>query len=77
MSESYPWPPEQTQLDVSNPGRSTQRARSEPIPALPVAAIQVLTNNLLYDFSQTTIPTDKASMKNIWRQRERIAAASI
>ena len=27
-------------------------------PFLPMAPIQVLTNNLLYDFSQTTIPTD-------------------
>jgi Mg2+-importing ATPase len=27
---------------------------------LPMAPIQVLTNNLLYDFSQTTIPTDNA-----------------
>ena len=29
------------------------------LPFLPMTAIQVLTNNLLYDFSQTTIPTDK------------------
>lgn len=28
------------------------------LPFLPMAAIQVLANNLLYDFSQTTIPTD-------------------
>lgn len=28
------------------------------LPFLPMSAIQVLTNNLLYDFSQTTIPTD-------------------
>jgi Mg2+-importing ATPase len=28
------------------------------LPSLPMAPIQVLTNNLLYDFSQTTIPTD-------------------
>jgi P-type Mg2+ transporter len=28
------------------------------LPFLPMAPIQVLTNNLLYDFSQTTIPTD-------------------
>ena len=28
------------------------------LPFLPMTAIQVLTNNLLYDFSQTTIPTD-------------------
>jgi Mg2+-importing ATPase len=29
------------------------------LPYLPMLPIQVLTNNLLYDFSQTTIPTDK------------------
>jgi P-type Mg2+ transporter len=28
------------------------------LPFLPMARIQVLTNNLLYDFSQTAIPTD-------------------
>jgi P-type Mg2+ transporter len=28
------------------------------LPFLPMAPIQVLTNNLPYDFSQTTIPTD-------------------
>lgn len=28
------------------------------LPFLPMTTIQVLTNNLLYDFSQTTIPTD-------------------
>src|SRR6266581_925901 len=28
------------------------------LPFLPMAPLQVLTNNLLYDFSQTTIPTD-------------------
>jgi Mg2+-importing ATPase len=28
------------------------------LPFLPMTAIQVLANNLLYDFSQTTIPTD-------------------
>jgi P-type Mg2+ transporter len=29
------------------------------LPFLPMAPIQVLTNNLLYDLSQTTIPTDR------------------
>jgi Mg2+-importing ATPase len=29
------------------------------LPYLPMLPIQVLTNNLLYDFSQTTIPTDR------------------
>jgi len=28
------------------------------LPFLPMAPVQVLTNNLLYDFSQTAIPTD-------------------
>ena len=28
------------------------------LPFLPMAPIQVLTHNLLYDFSQTAIPTD-------------------
>ena len=28
------------------------------LPFLPMAPMQVLTNNLLYDFSQTAIPTD-------------------
>src|SRR5439155_26203454 len=28
------------------------------LPFLPMAPIQVLVNNLLYDFSQTAIPTD-------------------
>ncbi|WP_424361271.1 magnesium-translocating P-type ATPase [Methylocystis parvus] len=28
------------------------------LPFLPMTPIQILTNNLLYDFSQTTIPTD-------------------
>lgn len=29
------------------------------LPFLPMAPLQVLTNNLLYDFSQTAIPTDR------------------
>jgi Mg2+-importing ATPase len=29
------------------------------LPFLPMAPIQILTNNLLYDFSQTAIPTDQ------------------
>jgi len=39
------------------------------LPFLPMAPIQVLTNNLLYDFSQTTIQTITL-MKNTWRHRE-------
>ena len=33
------------------------------LPFLPMAPIQVLTNNLLYDFSQTTIPTDNVDQE--------------
>jgi Mg2+-importing ATPase len=29
------------------------------LPFLPMTSVQILTNNLLYDFSQTGIPTDK------------------
>ena len=35
------------------------------LPFLPMAPIQVLTNNLLYDFSQTTIPTDNVDAEYI------------
>ena len=35
------------------------------LPFLPMAPIQVLTNNLLYDFSQTTIPTDNVDEDTI------------
>jgi P-type Mg2+ transporter len=35
------------------------------LPFLPMAPIQVLTNNLLYDFSQTTIPTDNVDPEYI------------
>jgi Mg2+-importing ATPase len=35
------------------------------LPFLPMAPIQVLTNNLLYDFSQTTIPTDNVDHEYI------------
>ncbi|PNE10690.1 MAG: hypothetical protein CR217_13050 [Beijerinckiaceae bacterium] len=30
------------------------------LPFLPMLPVQVLTNHLLYDFSQTAIPTDTA-----------------
>ena len=33
------------------------------LPFLPMTAIQVLSNNLLYDFSQTTIPTDNVDVE--------------
>jgi Mg2+-importing ATPase len=39
------------------------------LPFLPMAPIQVLTNNLLYDFSQTTIPTDNVHEDNIAQPR--------
>ncbi len=39
------------------------------LPFLPMLPIQVLTNNLLYDFSQTTIPTD--TVDNDWLKQPR------
>jgi Mg2+-importing ATPase len=39
------------------------------LPFLPMAPIQVLTNNLLYDFSQTAIPTDNVDAEYIARPR--------
>ncbi|HZP78879.1 MAG TPA: magnesium-translocating P-type ATPase [Pseudolabrys sp.] len=39
------------------------------LPFLPMAPIQVLTNNLLYDFSQTTIPTDNVDPEYITTPR--------
>ena len=39
------------------------------LPFLPMLPIQVLTNNLLYDFSQTTIPTDNVDAE--WLKRPR------
>lgn len=39
------------------------------LPFLPMLPIQVLVNNLLYDFSQTTIPTDKVDRD--WLQKPR------
>ena len=35
------------------------------LPFLPMAPIQVLTNNLLYDFSQSTIPTDNVDEESL------------
>jgi P-type Mg2+ transporter len=40
------------------------------LPFLPMAPIQVLTNNLLYDFSQTAIPTDNVDEEYITRPRQ-------
>ncbi len=40
------------------------------LPFLPMLPIQVLTNNLLYDFSQTTIPTDAVDADWLTRPRK-------
>ena len=40
------------------------------LPFLPMLPIQVLTNNLLYDFSQTTIPTDKVDDEWLIKPRD-------
>ncbi|MGV8026599.1 MAG: magnesium-translocating P-type ATPase [Anaerolineaceae bacterium] len=39
------------------------------LPFVPMLPIQILTNNLLYDFSQTTIPTDEVDEE--WMQKPR------
>jgi Mg2+-importing ATPase len=39
------------------------------LPFIPMAPIQVLTNNLLYDFSQVPIPTDNVDDEQIARPR--------
>jgi len=40
------------------------------LPFLPMLPIQVLTNNLLYDFSQTAIPTDEVDAEWLTRPRK-------
>lgn len=40
------------------------------VPFLPMLPIQVLTNNLLYDISQTTIPTDSVDEEWIAKPRK-------
>jgi Mg2+-importing ATPase len=40
------------------------------LPFLPMAPIQVLTNNLLYDFSQTAIPTDNIDDEYLMKPRK-------
>ena len=40
------------------------------LPFLPMLPIQVLTNNLLYDFSQTTIPTDQVDAEWLLKPRQ-------
>jgi Mg2+-importing ATPase len=39
------------------------------LPFLPMAPIQILTNNLLYDFSQVPIPTDTVDAEQITKPR--------
>lgn len=39
------------------------------VPFVPMLPIQILTNNLLYDFSQTTIPTDRVDQE--WLRKPR------
>jgi Mg2+-importing ATPase len=39
------------------------------VPYLPMTPIQILTNNLLYDVSQTTIPTDDVDPEQIAKPR--------
>lgn len=39
------------------------------LPFIPMAPIQVLTNNLLYDFSQVPIPTDAVDAEQVARPR--------
>ncbi len=40
------------------------------LPFLPMLPIQVLTNNLLYDFSQTAIPTDEVDQEWLTKPRK-------
>jgi Mg2+-importing ATPase len=40
------------------------------LPFLPMLPLQVLTNNLLYDFSQTTIPTDSVDEEFLQKPRK-------
>jgi Mg2+-importing ATPase len=39
------------------------------VPYLPMAPIQILANNLLYDFSQTSIPTDEVDPDQVEKPR--------
>ena len=40
------------------------------LPFLPMLPLQILTNNLLYDFSQTTIPTDDVDREWLMKPRK-------
>ena len=46
------------------------------LPFVPMAPIQVLTNNLLYDFSQVPIPTDNVGPEQIAKPRPGTSATS-
>ena len=39
------------------------------LPFVPMAPIQILTNNLLYDFSQVAIPTDDVDPEQVAKPR--------
>jgi Mg2+-importing ATPase len=39
------------------------------IPFLPMAPIQILANNLLYDISQTAIPTDEVDAEQVQKPK--------
>jgi Mg2+-importing ATPase len=39
------------------------------VPFLPMASIQILANNMLYDISQTAIPTDEVDLEQIEKPR--------
>lgn len=40
------------------------------LPFLPMLPIQILTNNMLYDFSQMTIPTDKVDEDSLLKPKK-------
>ncbi len=46
------------------------------LPFVPMAPIQVLTNNLLYDFSQVPIPTDTVGAEQTAKPRHGTSATS-
>ena len=48
---------------------SVSLARARGFPFVPMLPIQVLTNNLLYDFSQVPIPTDNVGPQAIAKPR--------
>ena len=40
------------------------------LPFLPMLPVQILTNNILYDFSQMTIPTDKVDEERLLQPKK-------